>query len=51
MARLPKFGRTPDQVKVMPGFYPVVGRTESEAKEKFDYLQSLIQPSVGISIL
>ena len=24
MARLPKFGRTPDQVKVMPGFYPVV---------------------------
>ena len=51
MARLPKFGRTPDQVKVMPGFYPVVAPTESEAKEKFDYLQSLIQPSVGLSIL
>src|SRR5882672_7112012 len=51
LLRLPKFGRTPDQIKVMPGFYPVVGRTEAEAKEKFDYLQSLIQPSVGISIL
>jgi FMN-dependent oxidoreductase (nitrilotriacetate monooxygenase family) len=51
MTRLPKFGRTPDQVKVMPGFYPVVAPTEAEAKEKFDYLQSLIQPSVGISIL
>jgi alkanesulfonate monooxygenase len=51
MARLPKFGRSPDQVKVMPGFYPVVAPTEAEAKEKFDYLQSLIQPSVGISIL
>ena len=51
MARLPKFGRTPDAVKVMPGFYPVVGRTEAEAQEKFDYLQSLIQPSVGLSIL
>jgi FMN-dependent oxidoreductase (nitrilotriacetate monooxygenase family) len=50
MARLPKFGRTPDQVKVMPGFYPVVGRP-SRGREKFDYLQSLIQPSVGISIL
>jgi alkanesulfonate monooxygenase SsuD/methylene tetrahydromethanopterin reductase-like flavin-dependent oxidoreductase (luciferase family) len=35
----------------MPGFYPVVAPTESEAKEKFDYLQSLIQPSVGLSIL
>ena len=32
MARLPKFGRTPDQVKVMPGFYPVVAPTESEAQ-------------------
>jgi alkanesulfonate monooxygenase len=51
MARLPKFGRTPDHVKVMPGFYPVVGRTEAEAKEKFDYLQSLIQPAVGLAIL
>ena len=51
MARLPRFGRTPDQVKIMPGLYPVVGRTEAEAKEKFDFLQSLIQPSVGLSIL
>src|SRR6267154_1194979 len=32
-------------------FYADVAPTESEAKEKFDYLQSLIQPSVGLSIL
>jgi N-acetyl-S-(2-succino)cysteine monooxygenase len=51
MARLPRFGRSPDQVRIMPGLYPVVGRTEAEAKEKFDYLQSLIHPSVGISVL
>ena len=51
MARLPRFGRTPDQVKVMPGFYPVVAPTASEAQEKYDYLQSLIQKPVGISIL
>ena len=37
-----------DEVKIMPGFYPVVGRTEAEAREKFDFLQSLIHPSVGI---
>ncbi len=51
MARLPRFGRTPDEVKIMPGIYPVVGRTEAEAQEKFDYLQSLIHPSVGLAVL
>ena len=35
----------------MPGFYPVVASTASEAQEKYDYLQSLIQKPVGISIL
>jgi alkanesulfonate monooxygenase SsuD/methylene tetrahydromethanopterin reductase-like flavin-dependent oxidoreductase (luciferase family) len=38
-------------VKIMPGIYPVVGRTEAEAREKFDHLQSLIHPSVGIAVL
>src|SRR4029077_11869329 len=51
MARLPRFGRSPDEVKVMPGFYPVVAPTASEAQEKYDYLQSLIQVPVGIAVL
>ncbi|MGE0420402.1 MAG: LLM class flavin-dependent oxidoreductase, partial [Acetobacteraceae bacterium] len=51
MARLPRFGRTSDDVRVLPGLYPVVGRTEAEAREKFDFLQSLIHPSVGLSVL
>ncbi len=51
MTRLPRFGRTADEVRVMPGFYPVVAPTVSEAQEKFDYLQSLIQVPVGISVL
>ena len=51
MARVPRFGRTQAEVKVMPGFYPVVAATQSEAQEKYDYLQSLIQKPVGISIL
>jgi FMN-dependent oxidoreductase (nitrilotriacetate monooxygenase family) len=50
-SRLPRYGRRQDEVKIMPGFYPVVAPTESEAKEKFDFLQSLIHPSVGISVL
>lgn len=51
MARLPRFGRSTAEVLVMPGLYPVVAPTESEAREKFDYLQSLIHPSVGLAVL
>jgi N-acetyl-S-(2-succino)cysteine monooxygenase len=51
MARLPRFGRSADEVRVMPGFYPVVAPTASEAQEKYDALQSLIQVPVGISVL
>jgi FMN-dependent oxidoreductase (nitrilotriacetate monooxygenase family) len=51
MGRLARFGRSEREVKIMPGLYPVVGRTEAEAREKFDYLQSLIHPSVGIAVL
>jgi FMN-dependent oxidoreductase (nitrilotriacetate monooxygenase family) len=50
-SRLPGYGRTQAEVKIMPGLYPVVGRTESEAREKFDFLQSLIHPSVGLAVL
>ena len=49
--RLARYGRSQDAAKIMPGFYPVVGRTDSEAQEKFDFLQSLIQPSVGLAVL
>jgi alkanesulfonate monooxygenase SsuD/methylene tetrahydromethanopterin reductase-like flavin-dependent oxidoreductase (luciferase family) len=33
MARLPRFGRSDRDVKIMPDIYPVVGRTEAEALE------------------
>lgn len=51
MGRLPRYGRSPAEVLVMPGLYPVVAPTESEAREKFEYLQSLIHPSVGLAVL
>uniref|UniRef100_UPI00158F0339 LLM class flavin-dependent oxidoreductase n=1 Tax=Burkholderia anthina TaxID=179879 RepID=UPI00158F0339 len=44
--QLAAFGRDPDTLKIMPGVFPVVGRTESEAQEKFDALQALIDPKV-----
>ncbi|KML56820.1 nitrilotriacetate monooxygenase [Burkholderia cepacia] len=49
--QLAAFGRDPDSLKIMPGVFPVVGRTESEAKEKFDALQSLIDPKVGLALV
>jgi FMN-dependent oxidoreductase (nitrilotriacetate monooxygenase family) len=51
MARLPRYGRSRAEVKILPGLYPVVGRTEAEARAKFDLLQSLIHPSVGLAVL
>ncbi len=49
--RLPAFGREPADVKILPGIQVFTGRTEAEAREKFDYLQSLIDPVVGIYVL
>ncbi|MBB3444544.1 LLM class flavin-dependent oxidoreductase [Rhizobium sp. BK379] len=49
--RLGKFGRSHDDLKILPGIFPVVGRTESEAQEKFEALQALIQPEVGLNLI
>ncbi|GLS24039.1 monooxygenase [Labrys miyagiensis] len=49
--RLAKYGRSPDDLKIMPGVFPVVARTESEAREKFEALQDLVQPVVGLDLL
>ena len=49
--RLARYGRQPDDLKVMPGIFPVVGRTLAEAEEKFDRLQNLIHPDVGLALL
>ncbi|MYM72537.1 NtaA/DmoA family FMN-dependent monooxygenase [Duganella sp. FT134W] len=44
-------GRSPDAVKVMPGLFAVVGRTQEEAEAKFAQLQSLIEPKAGLALL
>ena len=35
----------------MAGVFPVIGHTEAEAKEKYDQLQNLIHPQVGLALL
>ena len=49
--RLGRYGRHPDDLKVMPGIFPVVGRTQAEAEDKFGRLQDLIHPDVGLALL
>jgi alkanesulfonate monooxygenase len=49
--KLAKYGRSPDNLKIMPGVFPVIGKTEQEAKDKFEQIQSLIDPTVGLGLL
>ena len=50
-ARMAKYGRTPDQMNILPGLTAVVAPTREDAREKWDYLQSLIHPQVGFDFL
>jgi len=49
--RLARYGRAPEDLKILPGVFPVVGRTAAEAEDKFGQLQALISPEVGLNLL
>jgi alkanesulfonate monooxygenase SsuD/methylene tetrahydromethanopterin reductase-like flavin-dependent oxidoreductase (luciferase family) len=49
--RMVKYGREPDDLKIMPAICPVVGRTRAEAQAQFDQLQAMIDPLVGLGRL
>ena len=48
-SRMAKYGRSPDQLLVMPGMMPIIGRTDEEAQEMHDRLQELVHPTAGLS--
>ena len=49
--RLGKYGRTPDQVTVLPGVMPIIGRTESEARDTLSRLQSWLTPTNALTLV
>jgi alkanesulfonate monooxygenase SsuD/methylene tetrahydromethanopterin reductase-like flavin-dependent oxidoreductase (luciferase family) len=49
--RMAKYGRQPDDLKVMPALCPVVGVTRADAQAKYDELQALIDPLAGLASL
>ena len=44
-------GRDPDSLKIMPGITPFIGETAAQAREKFDLLNALVSPELGLSYL
>lgn len=50
-AKAAEFGREPEHVVIVSGMMPYVGRTDAEAKEKFEELLQLISPSLALAKL
>jgi FMN-dependent oxidoreductase (nitrilotriacetate monooxygenase family) len=49
--KMAKYGRSPDQMLMMPGLQCYLGRSQSEAEDKFARIQRLLEPQVGIGHL
>jgi FMN-dependent oxidoreductase (nitrilotriacetate monooxygenase family) len=49
--RLPKYGRAPGDLLILPGLSPYVGRTMQEARDKYDQMNALVDPLLGLSYL
>jgi FMN-dependent oxidoreductase (nitrilotriacetate monooxygenase family) len=49
--RLPKFGRTADDMRILSGVTIFVGETEAEAEALFQELEDLVSPAVGVDYL
>ena len=49
--RMAKYGRDPSELKILPGLMAIVGRTEAEAQAKYQQLQDLIDPLLGLQRL
>jgi len=49
--RMAKYGREPHELKVMPGIYTIVGRSQQEADDIYGELRELVDESVAKSML
>ena len=49
--RLERYQRGADDLKILPALRPIVGRTAAEARAKYDQLQELLDPLVGLARL
>jgi FMN-dependent oxidoreductase (nitrilotriacetate monooxygenase family) len=49
--RMAKYGRSPDEIAVLPGVMPIVGASDAEAREKLAKLQSWITPTNAVTLV
>ncbi|WP_410796017.1 LLM class flavin-dependent oxidoreductase [Palleronia sp. LCG004] len=49
--RMAKYGRDPDDLKILPGIPVYVGKTHAEAQAKLDALSDSLHPDAGLSLL
>lgn len=49
--RAKQLGRNPDHIAIMPGVLVIVGETRRDAEKKYEALQSLIHPELGVATL
>jgi FMN-dependent oxidoreductase (nitrilotriacetate monooxygenase family) len=45
--RMTKYGRSPDQLKILTGLPVIVADTDDQARQRYEELQGLIHPDVG----
>jgi FMN-dependent oxidoreductase (nitrilotriacetate monooxygenase family) len=50
-SRAARYGRPPNSILIMPGVLAVVGRSKAEAEDKYERLQALIHPELGVAML
>jgi len=50
-SRMAPYGRNPDDLKILPGFLPVIGATPGEAEEKYQRLLEAVDPILGVGYL
>src|SRR6476469_5507034 len=50
-AKVAACGRNPEHCKIVPGFMPIVGRDEQDAREKLSQLMGLADPVVALKML
>jgi len=49
--RMAKYGRSPEQLSVLPGVMPIIGASEAEAKENLNRLQSWLTPTNALTLV
>jgi FMN-dependent oxidoreductase (nitrilotriacetate monooxygenase family) len=49
--RLAKYGRQPDEMAILPGVMPIIGRTDAEAKAQLDRLQGWLSPTNALALV